>query len=84
MEATEKSLAMAHQAQWIAEHLLNTPFNPETRGGASDCCNTAAEGCPTIDGLGAIGSGAHTSEEYVLLSSVASRVALLAGLQAAV
>lgn len=82
MEATEKSLAMAEQARWIAEKLLNTPFDPETRGGASDCCNTAAEGCPTIDGLGAIGGGAHTAEEYVLLSPIASRVALLAGLLA--
>jgi glutamate carboxypeptidase len=84
MEATEKSLAMAQQAGWIAEHLLSTPFDPETRGGASDCCNTAAEGSPTIDGLGAIGGGAHTSEEYVLLSPIASRVALLAGLLIAV
>jgi len=84
MEATEKSLAMAQQARWIAERLLNTPFDPETRGGASDCCNTAAEGCPTIDGLGAIGGGAHTSEEYVLLSPIARRVALLAGLLATI
>jgi glutamate carboxypeptidase len=84
MEATEKSLAMAHQAQWIAEQLLNAPFDPETRGGASDCCNTATAGCPTIDGLGAIGGGAHTSEEFVLLSPIASRVALLAGLLATV
>jgi glutamate carboxypeptidase len=84
MEATEKSLVMAQQARWIAEHFLNTPFDPETRGGASDCCNTGAEGCPTIDGLGAIGGGAHTAEEYVLLSPIASRVALLAGLLIAV
>jgi glutamate carboxypeptidase len=84
MVATEKSLAMAQQVQWIAEQVLNTPFDPETRGGASDCCNTAAEGCPSIDGLGAIGGGAHTSEEYVLLSPIPSRVALLAGLLAAI
>lgn len=80
MEATEKSLAMAQQVQLIAEHILKTPFDPETRGGASDCCTTASEGCPSIDGLGALGGGAHTALEYVFLSPVPSRVALLAGL----
>ncbi len=82
MEATEQSLFMAQQVQLIAEHILKTPFDPETRGGASDCCTTASEGCPSIDGLGAIGGGAHTAEEYVLLSPIPSRVALLAGLLA--
>ncbi len=80
MAATEQSLFMAQQVQLIAEHMLNTPFDPETRGGASDCCTTATEGCPSIDGLGAIGGGAHTAEEYVLLSPIPSRIALLAGL----
>jgi glutamate carboxypeptidase len=80
MEATEKSLAMAYQVQRIAEQILGVPFDPETRGGASDCCNTAAAGCPSIDGLGAIGGGAHTAEEYVLLAPIPKRVALLAGL----
>jgi glutamate carboxypeptidase len=80
MVATEQSLAVAQQVRLIAERILNTPFDPEIRGGASDCCNTAEEGCPTIDGLGAIGGGAHTSDEYVLLAPIPSRVALLAGL----
>ncbi|GCE26315.1 peptidase M20 [Dictyobacter alpinus] len=80
MVATEQSLALAARAQVLAEQLLHTPFDPETRGGASDCCNTAAAGCPTIDGLGAIGGGAHTSNEYVLLSPIPQRTALLAGL----
>ena len=84
MEATEQSLFMAQQVQLIAEHILKTPFDPETRGGASDCCTTATEGCPSIDGLGAIGGGAHTAEEYVLLPPIPSRVALLAGLLAVV
>ena len=80
MVASEQSLAIAQRVRLICEDILNTPFDPETRGGASDCCNTASEGCPTIDGLGAIGGGAHTSEEYMLLSPVPGRVALLAGL----
>ena len=80
MEATDQSLFMAQQVQMVAEKMLKTPFDPEVRGGASDCCTTASEGCPSIDGLGAIGGGAHTAEEYVLLSPIPSRVALLAGL----
>ncbi len=83
MVATEQSLSIAQQVQLIAERILKTPYEPETRGGGSDCCNMAAEGCPTIDGLGAIGGGAHTSEEYVLLPPIPKRVALLAGLIAA-
>ena len=84
MEATEESLLMAQQVQLIAEAILKTLFDPETRGGASDCCTTAVEGYPSIDGLGAIGGGAHTSEEYVLLPPIPSRIALLAGLIASV
>jgi glutamate carboxypeptidase len=84
MPATEQSLSMAQQVQWIAEDILHTTYHPETRGGASDCCNTADLGCPSIDGLGAIGGGAHTSEEYISLPPIPSRVALLAGLIASI
>lgn len=80
MPATAESLSMAQRIQWICEDILHTGYHPETRGGASDCCNTADLGCPSIDGLGAIGGGAHTSEEYVILQPIPSRVALLAGL----
>ena len=80
MVATEQSWQMAQQVQLIAEHILQASFQPETRGGASDCCNTAAEGCPTIDGLGAVGGGAHTLDEYILLPPVPRRIALLTGL----
>ena len=84
MAATEQSLAMARQLQWIVEDILKAPFHPETRGGASDCCNTADLGCPSIDGLGAIGGGAHTVEEYIVLAPIPDRIALLAGLIASI
>jgi glutamate carboxypeptidase len=84
MPATEQSLSMAQQVQWISEDILHTAYHPETRGGASDCCNTADLGCPSIDGLGAIGGGAHTSEEYIALPPIPSRIALLAGLIASI
>lgn len=84
MVANTESLAMAHYVQKIVEEILHMPYEPETRGGASDCCNTAAAGCPTIDGLGAIGGGAHTSHEFALLPPVPDRTALLAGLIVAI
>jgi len=49
-------------------------------GGASDGNFTAAEGCPTLDGLGAVGDGAHAESEYIVVSEMAPRAALLAAL----
>jgi len=49
-------------------------------GGASDGNLTAALGVPTLDGLGAVGGGAHADDEHVLLSAMPERAALLAGI----
>jgi glutamate carboxypeptidase len=49
-------------------------------GGASDGNFTAAVGCPTLDGLGAVGGGAHARSEHVVITQMAPRAALLAGL----
>lgn len=51
-------------------------------GGGSDGNFTAALGIPTLDGLGAVGEGAHASNESVLLEPIVQRVSLLAGLLA--
>ncbi|MEV4118650.1 M20/M25/M40 family metallo-hydrolase [Micromonospora sp. NPDC049645] len=48
--------------------------------GASDGNFTAALGVPTLDGLGAVGGGAHGADEYVCLDRMPERTALLAGL----
>jgi glutamate carboxypeptidase len=40
-------------------------------GGGSDGNFTAALGTPTLDGLGAIGDGAHAAHEHVIISSLA-------------
>lgn len=53
-------------------------------GGGSDGNFTAALGIPTLDGLGIDGAGAHTLQEYALLSSIAPRRALVKGLLEAV
>lgn len=49
-------------------------------GGGSDGNFTAGVGVPTLDGLGAVGGGAHADDEHVLVDQIAPRTALLAGL----
>lgn len=49
-------------------------------GGASDGNFTAALGVPTLDGLGAVGGGAHTDHEWVDVATMPRRVALLRGI----
>ena len=52
-------------------------------GGGSDGNFTAALGIPTLDGLGAVGEGAHAVNESLLVNRIADRTAVLAGLVAA-
>lgn len=49
-------------------------------GGASDGNFTAAVGTPTLDGLGAVGGGAHAATEHVEIDQMIPRATLLAGL----
>ncbi|WP_446042221.1 M20 family metallopeptidase [Streptomyces sp. SID1121] len=49
-------------------------------GGASDGNYTAAAGCPTLDGLGGVGAGAHADTEYVEVGRMVPRTRLLAQL----
>ena len=51
-------------------------------GGGSDGNFTAALGIPTLDGLGAIGDGAHSAHEHVIVKTMPQRAALLAALLA--
>jgi len=79
MAATPQSLALAEQAREIAG-MLGFSINHVLTGGASDGSYTSRYGVPTLDGLGPIGGLDHSPDEYLLLSSVAPRAALLAGL----
>ena len=47
-------------------------------GGASDGNFTAGVGTPTLDGLGAVGGGAHADDEHVLVDALPGRTGLLA------
>jgi glutamate carboxypeptidase len=67
-------------AQAIAEHLGLDPLTGVVVGGGSDGNFTAAVGCPTLDGLGAVGNGAHAEGEHVIVPTMPERAALLAEL----
>ncbi|MFM2070777.1 MAG: hypothetical protein RLZZ623_1040, partial [Actinomycetota bacterium] len=49
-------------------------------GGGSDGNFTADLGVPTLDGLGAVGGGAHADHEYVDVATMTERARLLAAL----
>ncbi|KOG86017.1 hypothetical protein ADK38_33405, partial [Streptomyces varsoviensis] len=49
-------------------------------GGASDGNFTAGVGTPTLDGLGAVGGGAHADHEHVVVAELPRRTALLTAL----
>jgi glutamate carboxypeptidase len=49
-------------------------------GGASDGNYTAGMGVPTLDGLGAVGGGAHADHEHVVVEAIPARAALLSAL----
>jgi glutamate carboxypeptidase len=51
-----------------------------TAGGGSDGNLTAALGIPTLDGMGAVGDGAHSAGEYILAGAMPKRAALLAAM----
>src|SRR4029077_12683830 len=53
-------------------------------GGGSDGNFTAALGVPTLDGLGAVGEGAHSPDENIVIRALTERAALVAGLLAAI
>jgi glutamate carboxypeptidase len=59
---------------------MNLSIDECTVGGGSDGNLTAACGVPTLDGLGAVGDGAHSSREYVIVKTMPGRAALLAAL----
>lgn len=59
---------------------MGLPLGEASTGGGSDGNFTAALGVPTLDGLGAVGDGAHSAREHILIRSLPERAALLAGL----
>ena len=62
---------------------LGVQVEESMTGGGSDGNFTAALGVATLDGLGAVGEGAHAANESILTDRIADRTALLARLLAA-
>jgi glutamate carboxypeptidase len=61
---------------------MGLPLGEATAGGGSDGNLTGALGIPTLDGLGAVGDGAHSTHEHLVIRTMPQRAALLAALLA--
>jgi glutamate carboxypeptidase len=79
MERTAGVARLYDEARTVAADLGITLEEGGT-GGGSDGNFCAALGVPTLDGLGAVGDGAHALHEHVEVASLPFRAALLAGL----
>ena len=83
LERTRAVAALFATAQEVAGE-LGFALQEIAVGGGSDGNFTGGIGVPTLDGLGAVGDGAHAPHEYVLAADLPRRAALLAGLIGAV
>lgn len=79
LERTPESVGLFAEARAVAQG-LGLGLEEGRTGGGSDGNLTAAAGCPTLDGLGPDGGGAHTLHEHVLAEDVPRRIALTAAL----
>jgi glutamate carboxypeptidase len=78
LERTERNRMLYEQARALADE-MGFELSEATAGGGSDG-NTTSLMAPTLDGLGAVGDGAHAEHEYVAVPPWVQRTALLAGL----
>jgi glutamate carboxypeptidase len=77
---TTASAALFGLARTVAAELGLSSLGGVVVGGGSDGNFTAAVGCPTLDGLGAVGDGAHAEGEHVRIDAMPERAALLAAI----
>ena len=83
MERTAGVAALFKKASEIAKQ-LGWKLTEAAVGGGSDGNITAGMGIPTLDGLGGVGDGAHAPHEFILISELPRRAALVAALVEAV
>ena len=74
---TTSTMALYERAEKVAKALGMPPLGHASVGGASDGNFAAAAGAQVLDGLGAIGDGAHAAHEWVDITTLQSRSALL-------
>ncbi|PRY38731.1 M20/M25/M40 family metallo-hydrolase [Umezawaea tangerina] len=79
--ASASSALFDHAAE-VAAGLGLPPLTRVAVGGGSDGNFTAGVGTPTLDGLGAVGGGAHAAHEHVLVAELPGRAALVSALVA--
>ena len=79
MPRDERMAASFARAKSLASQLGLTLTEGGT-GGGSDANFVAPLGVPVLDGLGALGNGAHSEREHVLIAQLPERTALLAAL----
>ena len=83
MERSAGIVRLFRLAQQLGRE-IGVELEESLTGGGSDGNFTAALGVPTLDGLGAVGEGAHAVNESILIDRIADRTALLAKLIAAI
>lgn len=76
MERTRGNAVLFRRAATLAG-TLGFDLQEASTGGGSDGNFTSALGVPTLDGMGAVGEGAHATHESLLLKDLAPRTALL-------
>jgi glutamate carboxypeptidase len=81
MERTRGTAGLYRQARALALE-IGFELGEAATGGASDGNFTSALGISTLDGMGAVGEGAHARHESIVLEHIAPRTALLAGMLA--
>jgi glutamate carboxypeptidase len=83
MERKPGTVALYKKARRLAAE-LGFSLEEAATGGGSDGNFTAALGVPTLDGLGAVGEGAHAAHESVAIEHLVPRTALLAAMIASI
>jgi glutamate carboxypeptidase len=83
MERKAGTIALFKKARALAAK-LGFALDEAATGGGSDGNFTAALGVPTLDGMGAVGDGAHAAHESVVIEHLVPRTALLAAMIASV
>mgnify|MGYP001184926959 CR=1 FL=1 len=73
-ERTDEVVRLYHHARELAAE-IGFELGEGGAGGASDGNFTAALGVPTLDGLGPLGGGAHSTEEHVVIADLTRRAA---------
>jgi glutamate carboxypeptidase len=79
MQATATSEALLQVAVAVGRG-LGTTIRAVATGGAADANTIAELGVPVLDGLGPVGGGMHSADEFLVVDSIPERVALLGGL----